>query len=396
MKILFLAPMPVYQERGSPIAVKMALDVLSQRGYKVDAIAFHEGQDFTLPNVTLYRTPSLPFVRNIRPGFSIKKLICDVFLFFMALKFALSNRYQLVYAVEESVFMALVFKMLFRLPYVYDMDSSLAQQMVEKYPILSIIAPLLNGFEGLAVKHAEAVVPVCDALAAVSAKYRPRRLTVLYDVPQLGETGGETPENLRETLGIHGPLLMYVGNLEAYQGIDLLLQSFALALPQLQDANLVVIGGAAKHIQHYKALTRQLDVEKRVHLIGPRPVSSLSGYLAQGDVLVSPRIKGINTPMKVYSYLAIGKPILATNLTTHTQVLNSRVAVLAHPAPMAFAKGMIRIVRDENLRNQLAANGPKLIAEKHNYAAFLKTFNDLLDSLGQGIDKQTSSQAAGI
>jgi glycosyltransferase involved in cell wall biosynthesis len=377
MKILFLAPMPIYQERGSPIAVKMALEVLSQRGYEVDAVAFHEGQDFPLPHVTLYRTPSLPFIRNIRPGFSFKKLICDIFLSFMALKLALSNRYQLVYAVEESVFMALVLRVLLRLPYVYDMDSSLAQQMVEKYPVLKIIAPILNGFEGLAVKHAEAVVPVCDALAAVSAKYRPRRLTVLYDVPQLGEVGSETSENLRQTLDITGPLLMYVGNLEAYQGIDLLLQSFALALPQLENANLVIIGGAQEHIRHYGDVIRQLGIERCVHLIGPRPVSDLSSYLTQADVLVSPRIKGINTPMKVYSYLASGKPILATNLTTHTQVLNSRVAVLAHPTPMPFAKGMIRIVRDENLRNQLAANGPKLIADKHNYAAFFKTFNGL-------------------
>ena len=54
-----------------------------------------------------------------------------------AIRFASKKKYNLVHAVEESVFMALLLKLLFQIPYLYDMDSSLAQQMVEKYPFLS-------------------------------------------------------------------------------------------------------------------------------------------------------------------------------------------------------------------------------------------------------------------
>ena len=45
-------------------------------------------------------------------------------------------------------------------------------------------------------------------------------------------------------------------------------------------------------------------------------------------MLVSPRIRGTNTPLKIYSYLRSGKPIVATDLLTHTQVLSPEVARL--------------------------------------------------------------------
>ena len=48
-------------------------------------------------------------------------------------------------------------------------------------------------------------------------------------------------------------------------------------------------------------------------------------------------ITGTNTPLKIYSYLRSGKPIVATNLLTHTQVLTPDIAKLVEPKPGPFA-----------------------------------------------------------
>src|SRR5262249_43554421 len=103
--------------------------------------------------------------------------------FFTAFRLAASKRYQIIHAVEESVFIALVLKWLFKIPYVYDMDSSLAQQLVEKHPFLSPFTRLFNFFEGLAVRNAKAVVPVCAALAESIEKYHPEKIVILWDCP---------------------------------------------------------------------------------------------------------------------------------------------------------------------------------------------------------------------
>lgn len=185
MKILFLAPHPFYQERGSPIADAMILKLLSKRGNQVDVVTYAEGKNINYKHITLYRTPDIPFLRNIRPGFSWKKIICDFFLFIKAFRLILIQRYDLVHAVEESVFIALVFKALFKIPYIYDMDSSLVEQLIEKYSFLTPLAGFLKFFERIAVTKAKAVIPVCDALAMYIEKYKPKKVVVLSDVSLL-------------------------------------------------------------------------------------------------------------------------------------------------------------------------------------------------------------------
>jgi glycosyltransferase involved in cell wall biosynthesis len=185
MKILLLAPHPFYQTRGTPIAVDLVLRVLSERGDQIDIVTYPEGNDIVYSGVSIYRTPRLPILRNIRPGFSWKKLVCDLFLLIQAFHLVSQNRYDLIHAGEEAVFIGLLFKKLYKVPYVYDMDSSLAQQMVEKYSWLSSLKPVLDFCEGTAVRNAKAVVSVCDALADDIRKYRPHKVVVIPDISLL-------------------------------------------------------------------------------------------------------------------------------------------------------------------------------------------------------------------
>jgi hypothetical protein len=101
----------------------------------------------------------------------------------------------------------------------------------------------------------------------------------------------------------------------------------------------------------------------------------------QADILVSPRIKGSNTPMKIFSYLDSGRALLVTNLPTHTQVLSRDVAVLADASPEKFATGVLSLVEDNNLRLQLGRAGKQLVAERHSLPVFRQTLNALYDWL---------------
>lgn len=187
MNILLLAPQPFYQDRGTPIAVGLILRGLSERGDHVEVITYHEGTDIEYDHVTVHRILNISCIHHIRPGFSWKKVVCDFFMFFKVLRLAAQKHYDMVHAVEESVFMALILKWAFQIPYVYDMDSSLSQQIVEKYPFLSPLKLFLKYFEGIAVRNAEAVMPVCDALARIIEEYRPKKVTVLPDVSLLDD-----------------------------------------------------------------------------------------------------------------------------------------------------------------------------------------------------------------
>ncbi|NEO30252.1 MAG: glycosyltransferase family 4 protein [Symploca sp. SIO3C6] len=196
--------------------------------------------------------------------------------------------------------------------------------------------------------------------------------------------------NLRTELGIGNLLLMYVGNLESYQGIDLLLESFALSVRQTDKADLVIIGGAAADIEKYQQKAQGLGIQKSVHFLGPKPIEHLGMYLSQADMLMSPRIKGKNTPMKLYSYLDSGKALLATNLQTHTQVLDKQIAMLTAPNAEAFSEGMLRLIEDQNLRLRLGNAGKKLIEKRHTFAVFRQNLNSLYDWIQAELVEKTA------
>ena len=90
-----------------------------------------------------------------------------------------------------------------------------------------------------------------------------------------------------------------------------------------------------------------------------------------------------NTPLKIYSYLRSGKPIVATNHTTHSQVLNEKVAVLTECTADSFSDGLLKVLRDENLKEAIVKNAKALAEEKYSYETYVKKLRELYDFLEQ-------------
>jgi glycosyltransferase involved in cell wall biosynthesis len=89
-------------------------------------------------------------------------------------------------------------------------------------------------------------------------------------------------------------------------------------------------------------------------------------------VLVSPRSRGTNTPLKIYQYLRSGKPIVATRLLTHTQVLGDETAILTGVTPAAFAEGMLAALADPARADAIGRRARALAETKYTYAAYLE------------------------
>jgi glycosyltransferase involved in cell wall biosynthesis len=400
MKILLLAPHPFFQQRGTPIAERMLLEVLAAAGHEVEVLTYPEGDDAGLP-CRVHRSSAPAWARGIRPGFSAKKLVCDAWMLWKALRLIRRRRYDLVHAVEESAFMALVAKWLFGVPYVYDMDSGLAQQMTDRFPALARVRGLLDFFERRAVRGAAGTLAVCGSLEEQARSFHPKGLVVrLEDVSLLDtapETGGGPAPAIHPPEWTGDPIVLYVGNLQVYQGIGLLLAGFARALPEVPSAKLIVVGGTPEEIDPYRREAERLGIAPAVHFAGPRPVASLGACLRQATVLVSPRVTGANTPMKIYSYLDSGRPLLATRLPTHTQVLDDGIALLVEPDPEALGRGLARLLRDAGLRERLAANAHVFAQREFTPEAFRRKLLGFYDAVSHRIlEDGKNGQTAGL
>lgn len=369
MKVLLVAPQPFYRERGTPIAVRVLVEQLCAFGHEVDLLVYHDGEDIAIPGLRLFRAGRPPGVGQVPIGISLRKLACDLWMVVAFYRMLRRNRYDVIHAVEEMVFPAALLHRFFGARLVYDMDSSLSDQLTEKWTLLRPLRRVFEAIERRFIWRSSLVLAVCEDLAA---KVRPwlgdKRVIVLPDVPIGG--GAHAPVESFRGASDGTVVGLYVGNLERYQGIDLMLESLAL-LGSAASFRMIVIGGTAKHVRHYEQMARTLGIpEGRLELLGARPVSQLGAYLQQADILVSPRTLGQNTPMKVYSYMQAGKAILATDIRSHTQALDATCAMLVDAEPAAMAQGFARLLHDPALRARLGQAAQERAEREYSLPAY--------------------------
>ena len=381
MKILLLAPEPFFQERGTPIAIKLLAETLCEQNNKVDLLTYHEGSDISFKGLRILRIPKIPFIKKVPIGFSFRKFITDIFFTFALLMLLFINDYDVLHAVEESIFPAAFFNIFWKKKLIYDMDSSLIEQLCEKWVLLKNFEKFLNLFETWAVKKSNIVVPVCNYLAEKAKLHKSQEnVYLLEDIAFESKKSLDYVENIRDQFNLRGIIALYVGNLEHYQGIDLMLESLTL-INSKTDFSLIIIGGSNKDVNKYKDKAKNLNISEKVHFAGHKPFANLQFYLEQGDILLSPRIKGKNTPMKIFSYLSSGKPILATNIESHTQVLDSSCAYLVNPESKNFSIGLSELIENKELREKIGKSGKELAKKNYSLESYKKKVENIYSKI---------------
>jgi glycosyltransferase involved in cell wall biosynthesis len=123
-------------------------------------------------------------------------------------------------------------------------------------------------------------------------------------------------------------------------------------------------------------------VEHAVIFAGERPSTDIPAFLEAADVLVSPRSRGTNTPLKIYQYLRSGRAVVATRLLTHTQVLDDQVAILTGASPAEFAAGILFALEDPAAAAAIGARAAQLAATKYSYEAYLDRTRQVVARVG--------------
>lgn len=397
MNVLLVAPQPFFTIRGTPIAVRNLARVLAEEGHRVDLLTYFHGEDVPIAGVTTYRIRKPPLVRSVPIGLSWAKVVCDAAVAVRALALAGRNRYDVVHGVEEAVFIAWLVRLRFGTPFVYDMDSILHRQIEAMGWRFRPLAAVCRALERAAIRRAAGVLPVCPALAEyVRSISETVPLQVLPDIPPHDPTTADDPPSELEKCP--GTRLLYIGNLEEYQGVDLMVSGFRMVAEASPEATLFIIGGDEDRLARHRREAADLVDEGRVRFLGPRPLGELGRHLEAADILVSPRLRGVNTPMKIYSYMDAGKPILATRIHAHTQVLDDTTALLVDPVAGSMAGGIRRLIEDPALRSRLGEQARREVRAEYSverYRERLRAFYARLPGAAHGGEPVASNGATG-
>ena len=367
-RALFLASQPYFQWRGSPIRLGFDVRALAENGYDVDFLTLPIGEDRPVEGVRILRCPNLFRAKKIAIGPSPLKLAFDAVMFVEALGMICRRHYDVVHGVEDCGLPAWILSRLARAKAVFEKHSDAGSYKK------GLVIRAYRAVERFVMRHADAVIGTGPGL-----------------VRQVEELGGGTPafcvSDIPSSLVEPDPdgtaaaraelekapgevLATYVGSFAVYQGIELLFRSMPVALAKAPNLRFVVIGGTPEEIARWTAWLRERGCADRVSFIGKRPPDRLPCYLAASDLLLSPRIQGLNTPLKLLDYLKVARGIVATDHPANRLILDETTALFAAPEPEAFGAAVAALAADPARRAALAARCRARVDERYNFGVF--------------------------
>jgi glycosyltransferase involved in cell wall biosynthesis len=391
-----IAPEPFFEPRGTPFSEFHRIRALAELGHTVDLVTYPFGKDVTIPGLRVFRSMRPPFIKEVRIGPSLAKVPLDALLALSVIRRALSERYDAVHSHEEGSFIGVVLAAALGVPHLYDMHSSLPQQLTNfAFSRSRLLRRVFEVLERFVIRRSRVVIVICPHLEETVRSIDRVVPTVLIEN---SPGSGDAPEpgsgrRIREELGLSEAtrMVLYTGTFEAYQGLDLLFAAALYVLKRRPEVRFVLAGGRPDQIDAARRAAHNAGLEAAVLFAGQRPAEEIPAFLDASNALVSPRSSGTNTPLKIYQYLRSGRPIVATRLLTHTQVLNDDVAFLSDATAEGFGAAILEALADPARAHAVGERARQLAETKYSYEAYLDRTRQALAHLDTG----TAPQIAG-
>jgi glycosyltransferase involved in cell wall biosynthesis len=385
LRILFLDPQPFFQCRGSPIRVAADVRVLAAAGHRVDLLAMPVGETVDLPTgVRLLRVPNLFGIRSMAIGPSLTKAVYDVLLFFHALALVVRNRYDVIHSVEDAGAMGVVLAGLRRARTVFEKHSD--PDSHRGGGLRNAVLRVYRAIERFAIRRSDAVILTGPGMYDEVRRLAPRTpVHAICDIPSSDVEADEagTARVRGEVAPVAGDVVAtYIGSFAVYQGVDLLFGAIPEAVRRCPALRFVIVGGSPAEIDARRAQMAAAGVAGRVAFLGMIPPETVPNLLRASDILLSPRLAGKNTPLKLFDYLKAGGAIVATDTAANRLILSDETALFTAPEPESFARGIAQAASDPALRQRLGAAGGELARTRYGFDAFRRGLSACYADLG--------------
>lgn len=391
--MLVVAPHPFFTPRGTPFSVYYRTMVLAEAGVKIDLLTYGVGQDVDIPGCRIVRVPRIKALEPVPIGPSGKKLVLDVFMLLWTIGMMFKNQYKIVHAHEEAVFWVRFLKPLFLYKMIYDMHSSLPQQLGNfGFSKSKALVGVFKWLEDSSLMASDAVITICPDLrdyALAQGVPEDRHFLIensifedvkLVDSPAAPSFANAEAEKIVFSEDV--PTMVYAGTFEKYQGIDRVIKAFAQVAKARPDVRLILAGGTDEQVEKMKAVAAEAGLGENCIFTGRVSKTLALKFNQEADVLLSPRVDGTNTPLKIYEQLASGKPLVATAIWSHTQVLNDEVCFLVEPTPESIADGMLHVLNDQAEAGRRAENARALYERDYARPIYEQKIRALLARVG--------------
>jgi len=161
--------------------------------------------------------------------------------------------------------------------------------------------------------------------------------------------------------------ILFVSRLEKRKGLNYLLQAFKQVKEEIPDSRLIVVGPGTRLRRRYERYVAKSGL-KDVVFVGLVSYDELPRYYQTADVFCAPAIGSESFGIILLEAMAMGKPIVASNIEGYASVISHGVdGLLVPPADKdKLAQALISLLNDEALRQEMGAKG-RIKALEHSW-----------------------------
>jgi glycosyltransferase involved in cell wall biosynthesis len=359
--IAMVAACPFPYPRGTPIRIYHMADALSRRGHQVHVVTYHLGEDASGAPFPIHRTRRVERYSKTSPGPSYRKIVVvDPLLAMKLREVQREHPIDVIHAHHYEGLLVALASGRGSTPVVFDVHTLLESEL----PYYGLgLASWTKRWIGRTLDRrlpgrADHVIAVTDDIRSRLIESRAASSKHVSVIPN-GVDCQPFNSVTQPAPSPAGPrMLIFTGNLAAYQGIDLLLDAFKDLRDRREDVRLMFV--TEDSFEPYEQRAADLGVRPFID-VQPSGFDEVPALLSIAEVALNPRVDCDGLPQKLLNYMAAGKPVVSFAGSAKHLVTEEHGLVVADGDTAAFGHAIERLLDDATLANRLGRNGRELV-----------------------------------
>lgn len=385
MRILMLAPTPYFADRGCHVRIYEEARALIDLGCQVQIVTYHIGRD--MPGIPTARIPRIPWYRRLTAGPSWQKPLLDLLLFFKALSVARSCHPQIIHAhLHEGAFIGILLKMLLRIPLIMDFQGSLTVECRDHgfFRQGSSLDRIFGAIERYINNRVDAFITSSSAGAELLVQQwqvPSQKVTAVIDGVDTNHFHPYSRSESRQMFNLPDgvPLVVYLGVLNSYQGVDLFLSSMQILKKKGCNVHFILMGYPE---EQYRQKADEMGMAHCVTFTGKVDYAEAARFLSAGDIAVSPKLSLTEANGKLFNYMACGLPTVVFDTPVNREILGEAGVYAAYGDAEDFATQIETLLTDPVRRADLSRIGVEKAKNEHSWRSrgvkITEIYHDLL------------------
>jgi 1,2-diacylglycerol 3-alpha-glucosyltransferase len=356
MRVAMVAACPFPSSRGSQVLIRELAQTLAERGHRVHLVTYPHGENLTPLHGFLVHRVRAPRWLSMPVGLGWRKAILDLYLVAALYRVVRREGIDVIHAHNyEAPLVSFLVRFLTGVPVVYHSHNALSDELAYYFRpgrrrwLARVLGRFLDRQIPRRADFSIALTPQLGEFLRQQGVSAQRLVTI---APGLLPGAFAEPRTVPNAFAGRF-VVMYAGNLDPYQDLDVLLDAFVMAQSRIGQAVLVVVTHDGSWAQRLHGRLAALARVGAVHVIVASTFTHVRRLLASADVLVSPRSSWSGFPIKMLNYMASGRAIVSAQGSAKGLVDGETALVVPNRDVAAMARGLVRLFSDAQLRQQL-------------------------------------------